>query len=152
MEKGDIPALLMEEGGIPALLMEESDIPALLMEEGDIPALLMEEGDIPALLMEEGDIPALLMEKGNIPALLMEKGDIPALLMEGKIIQLKLKSSSHSRRKDQLAKKFMSQGKVQAAMRLLSSSETSILAVSDMVEAILKTTGRAGPSGTDAAF
>jgi hypothetical protein len=135
--------------------MEESDIPALLMEEGDIPALLMEESDIPALLMEEGDIPALLMEEGDIPALLMEKGNIPALLMEGKIIQLKLKSSSHSRRKDQLAKKFsklMSQGKVQAAMRLLSSSETSILAVSDMVEAILKTTGRAGPSGTDAAF
>ena len=137
---------------------------------------------------------------------LWEKGDIPALLMEGKIIQSKLKSMSRSIQKDQLPKKFsklLRHGKVKAAMRLLSSSEASILSVNDMMEtpsgesrlvleelrakhpskaaidpdtiittperdfhpvvfdeinantirkAFLKTTGGAGPSGTDAAF
>jgi hypothetical protein len=170
-------------------------------------------------LMAAMILPALVLQKPSPKAktkeltcclerrlALWEKGDILALLMEGKIIQSKFKSSSHSRQRDQLAKKFsklMSQGKVQAAMRLLSSSEASILSVNDMVEtssgesrsvleelrakhppkapldpdtiisnperefhpvvfdaisnvtirrAVLKTTGGAGPSGTDAAF
>ena len=64
--------------------------------------------------------------------MLWNEGNISELLLEGKIIQQKLTSPSRSKKKDSLAKAFgklMKRGKVKAAMRLLSSSEASILSV-----------------------
>ena len=135
-----------------------------------------------------------------------KEGNIPALVKEGQAIQSKLSSGLRKKHRERLAKtfsKFMKQGKVKAAMRLLSESEASVLSISEMVEssngetrtvleelkakhppkreadpstviseleqefhpvvfesidvnsirkAFLKTTGGAGPSGTDAAF
>ena len=68
--------------------------------------------------------------------MLWNEGNISKLLLEGKIIQQKLTSPSRSKKKDSLAKAFgklMKRGKVKAAMRLLSSSEASILSVHDKV-------------------
>ena len=67
--------------------------------------------------------------------MLWNEGNISELLLEGKIIQQKLTSPSRSK-KESLAKAFgklMKRGKVKAAMRLLSSSEASILSVHDKV-------------------
>ena len=65
---------------------------------------------------------------------LWHDGNIAELLREGKIIQQKLISSPSHSKNDSLAKSFarlMKKGKVKTAMRLLSSSEASILSIHD---------------------
>ena len=95
-------------------------------------------------------LPALLLQrphpkaktKDNISCLekrlvLWKEGNIPELLREGKIIQQRLPARRHSPKKKSLAKKFsklMKVGKVKAAMRILASSDTSILSIHDNLQ------------------
>ena len=68
---------------------------------------------------------------------LWKEGNIPAFGKEGQAIQSKLSSAPHEKQRECLAKTFsklMKQGKVKAAMRLLSESEASVLSISEIVE------------------